>query len=126
TPASSRRRSADVADLAIASSSVTTSHGPDPARLADRSAAPRLPQLSPQRKTGEKPAGSRPGQVTRPGAWSRSSVPKQLAQAPGVADRVPVPVVVEVRVHLASRGRPLLDPVGPPAQVVLAVGAGVQ
>ena len=51
---------------------------------------------------------------------------EQLAQAHRVRRGVAELVVVEVAVHPVPGALPLAQPVGPPAQVVVAVGAGVE
>ena len=83
------------------------------------------------RTTPRSPRWSTP--PSGPRCWPRPSRTARVAQAPtnsrrrsGVADGVAVPVVVEVGVDVAAVGRPLPDAVGPPAQVGVGVGAGVE
>ena len=62
--------------------------------------------------------------------WSWRSVvaspPRHPSQRLGVADRLAMTVVGEVDEHLRALRRPLPDAVGPPPQVVVGVGPGVE
>ena len=70
------------------------------------------------------PGIPRTASCARPGISSAAL--EEPAQRQGVAHGVAVAVVVEVRVDLAAAVVPLPDPVGPPGQVLVRVGAGVE
>src|SRR5262245_42666919 len=67
---------------------------------------------------------SRPGPARAPSG--RALPAEEAAQRGRVAHGVPFAVVVEVGVDVAPLGRPLPHPLGPPAQVVVRVAAGVE
>src|SRR5215218_4193200 len=77
-----------------------------PRRWTTRSGPPCSPRT---------PRGSSPGESA-----------DQFAEPLGVADGVPVSVVVEVDEDVAAGARPLPHPVGPPAQIAIAVRTGVE
>src|SRR5690606_14328207 len=53
-------------------------------------------------------------------------LPQEAAQRQGVADGITAPIVVEVGEDVQPLALPLAQPVGPPAQIVVGVRAGVE
>src|SRR5688572_18718795 len=57
---------------------------------------------------------------------SRCSLTYELLEPHGIANRVPVAIVVEVDENIASHTLPLLNPIRPPAQIAVRVRPAVQ
>src|SRR3984957_17042061 len=57
---------------------------------------------------------------------SAESSPDHPFQCQRIPHRIPAAVVVEVQEHVSAHALPLPPAVPPPAQIVLAIGAGVK